>query len=88
MENYPAVNIFCELWPFGTYDPNKRALFLINATATVIDPCINERKITTYSINNHMASLQDDNNFGLQGEITLIVNACLYLVDALDELTL
>ena len=24
MENYPAVNIFCELWPFGTYDPDKR----------------------------------------------------------------
>ena len=23
MENYPAVNIFCELWPFGTYDPDK-----------------------------------------------------------------
>ena len=26
MENYPAVNIFCELWPFGTYDPDKRPL--------------------------------------------------------------
>ena len=24
MENYPAVNIFCELWPFGTYDPDIR----------------------------------------------------------------
>ena len=24
MENYPAVNIFCELWPFGTYDPDTR----------------------------------------------------------------
>ena len=24
MENYPAVNIFCELWPFGTYDPNRQ----------------------------------------------------------------
>ena len=23
MENYPAVNVFCELWPFGTYDPDK-----------------------------------------------------------------
>ena len=23
MENYPAVNIFCELWPFGTYDPDS-----------------------------------------------------------------
>ena len=34
-----------------------------------------------------MTSLQDDDNFGLQGEITLMVNACLYLVDALDELT-
>ena len=26
MENFPAVNIFCELWPFGTYDPHKRQL--------------------------------------------------------------
>ena len=28
MENYPAVNIFCELWPFGTYDPDTRGLYL------------------------------------------------------------
>ena len=28
MENYPAVNIFCELWPFGTYDPDTRTTFL------------------------------------------------------------
>ena len=28
MENYPAVNIFCELWPFGTYDPNRRSLII------------------------------------------------------------
>ena len=24
MENYPAVDIFCELWPFGTSDANIR----------------------------------------------------------------
>ena len=30
MENYPAVNIFCELWPFGTYDPDRRThLYLL-----------------------------------------------------------
>ena len=29
MENYPAVNIFCELWPFGTYDPDIRFLYAI-----------------------------------------------------------
>ena len=29
MENYPAVNIFCELWPFGTYDPDNRILCIL-----------------------------------------------------------
>ena len=28
MEIYPAVNIFCELWPFGTYDPDIRSLII------------------------------------------------------------
>ena len=31
MENYPAVNIFCELWPFGTYDPDIRLLYTRSA---------------------------------------------------------
>ena len=26
LENYPAVNICCELWPFGTYDPDTCVL--------------------------------------------------------------
>ena len=34
-----------------------------------------------------MASLQDESRFGLQGEITPMFTASLYLVDALEELT-
>ena len=30
--NYPAVNMFCEFLPFGTYDPDRR----LNSSCTVI----------------------------------------------------
>ena len=58
--NYPAVNMFCEFWPFGTYDPDTRPHIVGKYIKNVITPGIFQNLIVRKYLSDSIASKKGD----------------------------